>query len=103
MKAVCDESSPKPGYLGRNLARGGTRQVGLRRTGDVARGERGIGGGAVMDKQDAEEYVRSCGENDGPDGDEELLTELFVAIYDREPDQEDWDAGVWSLVCAGVD
>jgi|HubBroStandDraft_1064217.scaffolds.fasta_scaffold00168_66 hypothetical protein len=56
-----------------------------------------------MSKQEAEEYVRSCGEYDGPDGDEDLLTELFLAIYRRRPTQHDWDADLWSLICAGVD
>lgn len=52
-------------------------------------------------REEAEKYVRSCGENDGPDGDAEELRALFVAIYEREPDADDTD--LWSLICAGID
>ena len=53
-----------------------------------------------MTRAEAEAYVRSCGEDEGPDGDVDLLTLLFVALYEREPDDEDTD--VWSLCCAAV-
>lgn len=59
-----------------------------------------------MTKEEAKEYVRSCGEYDGPDGDINLLGELFFAIYGRELDSEEHEESnqqIWSMICAGVD
>lgn len=53
-----------------------------------------------MTRLEAEEYVRSCGEDEGPDGDGDLLAELFFALYERLPDDDDDD--VWSLCCSAV-
>jgi hypothetical protein len=52
-------------------------------------------------RTEAEAYVRSCGETEGLDGDDDLLVELFRALYDRDPDDEDGD--LWSLICAAAD
>jgi hypothetical protein len=54
-----------------------------------------------MTQKEAEDYVRSCEEDEGPD-DEDLLVDLFRAIYSRDPDQQDWDNHLWSVICAGV-
>lgn len=55
-----------------------------------------------MTKREAIEYVRSCGESDGPDSYEEAAA-LFAALYGREPDADDGDQGqIWSLCCAAV-
>jgi len=53
-------------------------------------------------RTEAEAYVRSCGEDEGPDGDDAQLRELFAAIYGRAPDADDESAGLWDLICAGV-
>jgi hypothetical protein len=47
--------------------------------------------------------VRGCGETDGPEGDEQLLVEIFSALYGRAPDADDELAGVWNLCCAEVE
>ena len=55
-----------------------------------------------MTKVDAEQYVRSCAEDEGPESYEEAA-EIFSALYGRAPDAEDGDQGeVWSLCCAAV-
>ena len=57
-----------------------------------------------MSKEEAEDYVRSCGEYDGPGGDINLLGELFFAIYELELDElEESNQHIWSLICAGVE
>jgi hypothetical protein len=55
-----------------------------------------------MTRQEAIDYVRRCGEDEGPNGDESTLHELFAALYDREPDADE-GAQLWDLVCAAVD
>lgn len=56
-----------------------------------------------MTEQEAIEYVHSCGEGDGPES-YEHAAEIFAALYDRRPDDEDGDQGdVWSLCCAAVE
>lgn len=55
-----------------------------------------------MSRREAEEYVRSCGEDDGPETYEDAA-ELFAAIFGRRPDADDGDMGeLWSHVCAAV-
>lgn len=53
-----------------------------------------------MTKAEAEAFVRSCGEDEGPE-DESELREIFQALYGRAPD-DDEDADIWSLCCAAV-
>lgn len=56
-----------------------------------------------MIRDEAEDYVRSCGEDDGPETYEEAA-ELFEAIFGRAPDADDGDQGeLWSHVCAAVE
>jgi hypothetical protein len=56
-----------------------------------------------MTKSEAHAYVRSCGESDGPESYDDAA-EIFAALYDRAPDENDGDAGdVWSLCCAAVE
>lgn len=56
-----------------------------------------------MTRPEAEAYVRSCGEDDGPESYEEAA-ELFTAVFGRSPDSADGDQGdLWSHVCAAVD
>jgi hypothetical protein len=53
-------------------------------------------------RSEAEEYVRTCLEDEGPDSYEEAA-EIFAALYDRRPGSDDGDQGaVWSLCCAAV-
>jgi hypothetical protein len=52
-----------------------------------------------MNRKEAEDFVRSCGEDEGPTS-EYQLAEIFEALYDRAPDDE--DADIWSLCCAAV-
>jgi hypothetical protein len=52
-----------------------------------------------MTKIEAVEFIRSCGEDEGPETAEEV-SELFRALYGRAPDDDDDEAGVWSLCCA---
>ena len=55
-----------------------------------------------MKKCEAEQYIRSCGEDDGPETYEDAA-EIFRAIFGREPDASDGDAGdLWSHCCAAV-
>ena len=55
-----------------------------------------------MTKQEAIEKVQSYGESDGPKSYHEAA-ELFEAIFDRQPDADDGDAGeLFSHVCAAV-
>ncbi len=53
-----------------------------------------------MTLQEAEKFVREQDEDD--EIDQDMLVEVFTAIYDRAPDQHDYDADLWSLCCAGV-
>jgi len=53
-----------------------------------------------MTLQQAEDFIRECDEDD--ELDDGTLVELFTAIYERKPDQQDRDDGLWSLCCAGV-
>jgi hypothetical protein len=52
-----------------------------------------------MTRREAVEYIRSCGECDGPDSPEEAA-EIFRAIYGRAPDHYEED--VWTAACLGV-
>jgi hypothetical protein len=56
-----------------------------------------------MTECEAIDYVRSCGETDGPDTYEDAA-ELFRALYGRAPEADDGDQGqLWSLCCAAVE
>jgi hypothetical protein len=53
-------------------------------------------------RAEAVAYVRSCGEDDGPESYDDAA-EVFAALYGRAPDADDGDQGdVWSLCCAAV-
>lgn len=55
-----------------------------------------------MTRHEAIAYVSGCAEDDGPDT-YEYAAEIFEALYDRAPDDDDGDLGaVWSLCCAAV-
>lgn len=55
-----------------------------------------------MTKRQAKSFVRSCGENEGPDT-YKKAAKIFTALYGRTPDQADGDLSmVWSLCCAAV-
>lgn len=55
-----------------------------------------------MTRREAKQYVRSCGEDEGPTSYDEAA-EVFRALYGRDPDTEDGDMGeVWSLCCAAL-
>lgn len=55
-----------------------------------------------MTEQEAIEYVRGCGEDEGPESYGEAA-DLFAAIFGRRPDASDGDQGeLWSHVCAAV-
>ena len=56
-----------------------------------------------MTKQDAIEYVQSCGADDGPDSYEEAV-ELFTALYGCATDAQlgDSQGEIWSPCCAWV-
>ena len=57
---------------------------------------------AKMTKADAITFVKSCGENDGPETYAEAA-EIFEALYGRAPDTTDGDQGqIWSLCCAAT-
>jgi hypothetical protein len=53
-----------------------------------------------MTKREAEQWVRDHDDDDDLDDGE--LSEVFAALYGRKPDRQDYDDGLWSLVCAGV-
>jgi hypothetical protein len=53
-----------------------------------------------MTKKQAEEYVRDHSDDD--EMDDADLAEVFAALYDRQPDQQDYDDGLWSLCCAAA-
>jgi hypothetical protein len=55
-----------------------------------------------VSRSEAEAYVRACGEDEGPDTYDEAA-DIFVALYERAPDDDDGDQGdVWSMCCAAV-
>lgn len=54
----------------------------------------------MMTKTQAEMFV--CQTDDEDEIDTDDLTAAFVAIYEREPDQHDYDVGIWSLLCAAA-
>lgn len=55
-----------------------------------------------MTKREAEHYIRSFSEESGPESYSEAA-ELFRAIFDREPDDEDGSASeLFSHCCAAV-
>lgn len=54
-----------------------------------------------MTKTQAIEWVKSHTDED--DLDESNLEAAFTAIFDRKPDDEDWEQGLWSHLCAAVE
>jgi len=52
------------------------------------------------EKQWAREYVESHTDGDSLDDDD--LDRAFRGMYEREPNDEDRQVGLWSLLCAGV-
>ena len=52
-------------------------------------------------KREAEEYVRDCGEDEGPETKEEARV-LFVAVFGCEPDADMSQFDLWSHVCSAV-
>ena len=52
-----------------------------------------------MTKQQAIQYVRS---HDDESADADDLDEVFAALYDRRPDDQDRREGLWSHCCAYV-
>lgn len=53
-----------------------------------------------MTREEAEAFVRQCGEDEGPESYEDAL-ELFRAIIGRPATAQDGDAGeIWSHCCA---
>lgn len=40
--------------------------------------------------------------SDDDEIDAEELRQAFLDMYGRDPDQDDYDAGLWSLLCAGA-
>lgn len=55
-----------------------------------------------MTEQEAIAYIRSCGEQDGPESYEEAA-EVFHAMFGRQPDRDDGDAAaLFSACCAAV-
>lgn len=56
-----------------------------------------------MTKQDAIEYIKSCGEDEGPE-DYSEAADVFAAIFGRAPTAADGTAGdLWSHACAAVE
>lgn len=53
-----------------------------------------------MTKSEAELWVFNHDDNDDLSDDE--LESAFAAIFDREPDDEDREQGLWSHLCAAV-
>jgi hypothetical protein len=53
-----------------------------------------------MSELEAREWVRSHDDSDSSDDDQ--LPEVFVALYGREPDEQDIEEGLWSHCCAAV-
>lgn len=50
-----------------------------------------------MTKDEAREaYVEALANEDM---DLDVLESVFIAVYEREPDEDDFDAGLWALVC----
>jgi hypothetical protein len=47
------------------------------------------------------EAARWVAESSGTDLDDGDLAAAFAALYGREPDREDREVGLWSLLCAG--
>jgi hypothetical protein len=52
-----------------------------------------------MTKAQATRYVL---DNDDDTADAADLPEVFAALYEREPDQQDIDEGLWSHCCAAI-
>ena len=50
---------------------------------------------------EAKEWVHSHSDDDPLD--DEDLVEVFTIIYERLPDADDKETGLWSLICAAVD
>ena len=55
----------------------------------------------MMTEQEAIEWVRE--QNEDEDMDPAELIEAFTAVFERAPDQDDYDTGgLWSHLCAAV-
>lgn len=54
-----------------------------------------------MTKKEATAWVKAHEDDD--DVDDSELEEVFEALYDRAPDAQDREEGLWSHVCAAVD
>jgi hypothetical protein len=54
-----------------------------------------------MKKSDAIQYVNEHEDEDNLDDDD--LAAAFRALYDRAPDDDDRENGLWSLVCSAAD
>jgi hypothetical protein len=60
------------------------------------------GGGGATSRADAEQYIRSCAEDEGPDDYDDAAV-MFTAIFGRTPTADDGDQGaLWSHCCAAV-
>jgi hypothetical protein len=53
-----------------------------------------------MNKQQAQQFVRDTSDDDQIDDDD--LVEVFTALYDRAPDENDRNDGLWNLCCAAI-
>ena len=53
-----------------------------------------------MTKKAAIEWVQSHADDDELDDDD--LEAAFVAIFGRKPDDDEYDQGLWSHICAAV-
>ena len=53
-----------------------------------------------MTIEDVKEIIEAADEDQ--EFSEGELSEMFEAVYERKPDQKDWNDGVFSLICAGV-
>lgn len=54
-----------------------------------------------MKAEEVQEFVDSHDDDD--DIDDAELERMFRLAYDREPDEDDREAGLWSLICAAVE
>jgi hypothetical protein len=54
-----------------------------------------------MTKNEAIEFVRSHSDDEQLDIDD--VESAFVALFDREPDDQDRNEGLWSHCCAAAD
>lgn len=54
-----------------------------------------------MTKEQAANWVRTHTDDD--EFDDVELADAFSAIYERKPDDTDWEQGLWSHLCASVE